>query len=890
MSLPKRAQWGTEVDLELASDHRKPDEQGPTAAIPTGSNEDGRQSKVFERSTIGRPARRRRTMTSVDSAVGGLAGTGAWHDKAVPLAERVAALLAVMTLEEKVAQLGSRWAGNDMEPPAAPVEGAAAGEPVTPTPDEYETFNVAPMQDVFAASGTIPLEEAAAYGLGQLTRVYGSRPVSVSEGAAELVRQHNVVLEHSRLRIPALVHEECLTGFTAYGATVYPAAIAWAATFDPDLVERMANAIGRDMAGLGIHQGLSPVMDVVRDYRWGRVEETMGEDPYLVAMCGAAYVRGLESAGVVATLKHFAGYSAARAARNHGPVSMGRRELLDMILPTFETAIALGGARSVMNSYSDVDGVPAAADPWLLTEVLREQWGFTGTVVSDYWAVPFLAIMHLVAADAEEAGALALAAGVDVELPDTLGFGQHLVARVRRGELAEELIDRAVRRHLLQKAELGLLDADWTPQGSVSTAADVDLDSPENRAIAREMAERSIVLLDAGAALPLTGDGRSTPRKIAVVGPCAADPRTFMGCYSFPNHVLPRYPERGLGVQVPSALDALRAELPDSDITYAVGCDVIGTDRSGIADAVTAAQEADLCIALVGDRAGLFGLGTSGEGCDVADLNLPGLQNDLLDAVLATGTPVVVVVVSGRPYALGSFAVRAAGLVQAFMPGEEAASAIAGVLSGRVQPGGKLPVQVPRGPGGQPSTYLQPPLGTPESAGISSLDARPLFPFGYGLSYTTFAVSHLRLSATEVPTDGELTATVRLTNTGDRAGDEVVQLYLHDLHAQVTRPVRQLAGFARVNLEPAGSCDVTFTLSADRTAFTGRDYTRIVEPGDVEVLLGTSAGDLPCRATFRLTGAVRVVGHDRRLTTPVEVRPVDPAPAPTQTPAPAAAQ
>jgi beta-glucosidase-like glycosyl hydrolase len=291
--------------------------------------------------------------------------THPWQDSTLAVAARVDLLLGQMTLEEKVAQLGSRWVGNDMQE--------------TVNADSEETLNVAPMQDVFAASGAARLEDASRHGLGHLTRVYGSVPVTGAEGAAELVRQHRVVLAGSRLGIPALVHEECLTGFTTFGATVYPAAIAWGATFDPDLVERMAAAIGRDMAALGVHQGLSPVLDVVRDYRWGRVEETMGEDPYLVAMLGAGYVRGLQGAGVIATLKHFAGYSASRAARNHGPVPMGRRELLDVMLPTFETAVSVG-ADSVMNSYSDVDGVPAGADPWLLTELLRDDWGFGGTV------------------------------------------------------------------------------------------------------------------------------------------------------------------------------------------------------------------------------------------------------------------------------------------------------------------------------------------------------------------------------------------------------------------------------------------------------------------------------------------------------------------------------
>ncbi|MFI6674662.1 glycoside hydrolase family 3 N-terminal domain-containing protein [Kribbella sp. NPDC050470] len=776
-----------------------------------------------------------------------------WLDPALALDKRAELLLQAMTPAEKVAQLGSRWAGNDMADHELP---------------EEETINVAPMEDVFAAGGSLSLEEASRHGLGHLTRVWGSVPQSVEHGVEELIRQHHVVLEGSRLGVPALVHEECLTGFTTYGATVYPASIAWGATFDPALVERMAAAIGRDMAAVGVHQGLSPVLDVVRDYRWGRVEETIGEDPYLVAMLGSAYVRGLQSAGVVATLKHFAGYSASRAGRNHGPVSMGRRELLDFILPTFETAIATADAGSVMSSYSDIDGLPASADPWLFTDVLRTEWGFGGTVVSDYWAVPFLSSMHRVASDNADAGVVALTAGTDVELPDTIGFAG-LLEKVQSGVVSEELVDRAARRLLLQKVKLGLLDPDWTPEGSVR-AGGVDLDSAENREIAQRLAERSVILLDAGTALPLA----TGLRKIAVVGPCAADPRTLMGCYAFPNHVLPRYPDRGFGIDVPSQIDALRNEIGDAELVHAKGCEVTGDDRSGIEAAVAAARDAELCIAYVGDRSGLFGHGTSGEGCDAEDLRLPGVQGELLDQLLDTGTPVVVVVVSGRPYALGDFADRLAGLVQAFLPGQEGAAAIAGVLSGRIVPSGKLPVQIPRHVGGQPGTYLQPALGSVESAGISGLEARPLFPFGYGASYTSFEVGDLRVSATEIGNDGEFTATVRVRNTGDRAGDEVVQLYLHDVVARIARPLKQLTGFARVSLEPGEAADVTFRVHADRTAYTGPDLQRIVEPGDVEVMIGTSSLDLPCRAFVRVTGDVRVVGHDRVLTTPVELTPV----------------
>src|SRR3954453_10068515 len=344
-----------------------------------------------------------------------------WTDASKPLAERVELLLGEMTLDERIAELGSVWVGA-----------------------EISSGNVAPMQEAFA--DPVPPEEASAHGLGHFTRPLGTAPVDPVEGARRLAELQEELVARTRLGVPAIAHEECLTGLAAVGATVYPTSLACAATFDPEAVERMARAIGESMRAVGVHQGLSPVLDVVRDYRWGRVEETLGEDPYLVAMLGTAYVRGLQSTGILATLKHFAGYSAARTGRNHGPVSMGRRELLDVVLPTFETAIALGGAASVMNSYSDIDGLPAGADSWLLTDLLRDQWGFEGTVASDYWAVPFLASMHRVAADSEGAGVLALTAGIDVELPDTLGFSVRLAARVRSGELAEDLVDRAARR------------------------------------------------------------------------------------------------------------------------------------------------------------------------------------------------------------------------------------------------------------------------------------------------------------------------------------------------------------------------------------------------------------------------------------------------------------
>ncbi|GGO27561.1 glycosyl hydrolase [Microbispora rosea subsp. aerata] len=780
-------------------------------------------------------------MTFVDAP-----GIAPWRDGDRPLDERVEALLAEMTLEEKIAQLGSVW-----------TDISAAGS-------QTPSGNVAPLQDLFMKDG-VDLADRMRDGVGHLTRVYGTAPVSPAEGAAGLRALQEQVTAANRFGIPAIAHEECLTGFATYGATAYPTPLAWAATFDPALVERMARAIGDDLRAVGVHQGLSPVLDVVRDYRWGRVEETLGEDPYLVGQIGAAYVRGLEEAGVIATLKHFAGYAASRAGRNHAPVSIGPREMADVILPPFETAIREGGARSVMNSYTDVDGVPVAANSDLLRRVLRDEWGFSGTVVADYWAVPFLAMNHHVAEDEAHAGAIALRAGIDVELPETVGFGARLAEQVRAGHVDESLIDESVRRVLRQKIELGLLDGGpLVPEGAES----VDLDSPRNRDLAREVAERSVVLLsNPSGVLPLAAD---TTTRIAVVGPCADDPRTLLGCYAFPNHVLDRFPDHGMGLPVAPVLDCLRAEFPAADLRFARGADVSGDDTSGIAEAVALAAESDLVLLFVGDRAGLFGNGTSGEGCDAAHLGLPGVQGELVDAVLATGTPAVLVVVSGRPYAVGEHAARAAAAVQAFLPGVEGGAAIAGVLSGRVEPSGRLPVQIPGSPFVNPSTYLQPPLGL-RSDGISVSDPTPAFPFGHGLSYTTVRYDALTTSAERYPTDGTVEARVRVTNTGARAAEEVVQLYASDPVALVARPVAQLVGFARVPLAPGESREVIFEVPADAFSYTGPDLRRIVEPGVIALTAGPSAADRPLRAEILLTGDTVVLGGTRRLTTHAKV-------------------
>lgn len=764
--------------------------------------------------------------------------------------ERVEALLTTMTLEEKLAQLTSYWPRPDQDP------GGGSGS-------EGE---VAPMEHAFQQEHR-DYGEASADGLGHLTRVFGSAPIAPHEGRAHLTNLQKPLTDGTRLGIPAIAHEECLTGVTTYGATVYPTPLAWAAAFSPDLVHRMATAIAHDMRTLGVQQGLAPLMDVARDPRWGRVEETMGEDPYLVGTVGTAYVQGLEENGVVATLKHFAGYSASRAGRNHAPVPMGPREFADVLLPPFEMAVREGGARSVMNSYSDIDGLPVAADEGLLTGVLRDQWGFTGTVVSDYWSIPFLDLTHRVSADRAASGELALRAGIDVELPEGDAYPR-LAEAVASGALPVRVVDRAVHRVLRQKAELGLLDPDWTalPKGA-DVGEEIDLDPSTNRALAREVAEASVVLLDNRHLLPLDP---ATTGRIAVVGPCGGDPRTFLGCYSFPNHVLSRYEDHTTGVRVDSLAEALRAEFPNAAVEQTDGVPVLEEDRSGVADAVAVAARSEVCVVAVGDLAGLFGRGTSGEGCDTTDLALPGAQSELVEAVLAAGTPVVLVCVSGRPYALGAFADRCETLVQAFLPGEEGGAAITGVLSGRVNPSGRLPIGVPQHPGGQPTPYLVPPLGR-ASAGISNLDPSPLYPFGHGLSYTSFDYTDLRLNADSIPTDGELEAAVTVRNTGSRDGTEVVQLYLSDETAQVTRPERELVGYVRTDIPAGGACRVRFRLHADRTSFTGREGRRVVEPGAFTLAVGRSSEDIRLSNRFTVTGTLRMVETRRAMFTPATV-------------------
>jgi len=719
-----------------------------------------------------------------------------------------------MTLEEKLAQIVGFWEKNE-------------GEAVAPLQGEFE-----------AERG---LDDAIRDGLGHLTRVYGTRPVDAAERARWLWDKQRWFRDQTRLGIPALVHEECLTGLSAWGAATFPTPLAWGAAFDAELVTRMGALIGGSMRTLGIHQGLAPVLDVIRDPRWGRVDECISEDPYLVGTLGTSYVRGLQSAGVHATLKHFVGYSASQSGRNFGPVHAGPRELADVLLVPFEMGVLDGGVRSVMSAYNEIDGVPVAGNDEILTTLLRDRWGFDGTVVADYFGVAFLQLLHHTAADLGQAAGQALAAGVDIELPTGDAYLQPLAAAVRAGTVDEALVDRAVLRALAQKEDLGLLDATFEDE----PPSEVDLDSPAHREVAALLAERSLVLLTNDGTLPLAADAR-----VAVIGPNADRAAALFGCYSFLNHVLAHHPDVVVGIETPTVLEALRREHGDG-ITYARGCAVDDDDRSGFDEAVAAASAADVAVLVVGDHAALFGRGTVGEGCDRDDLELPGVQRELVEAVLATGTPVVLVMLTGRPYAVDWALGRCAAAVQAFFPGEEGGNAIAGVLTGRVNPSGRLPITLPRSAGAQPYSYLHPALGG--DGDVTNLSTVPTLPFGHGLSYTSFTRTDLRV-APGASTCGGLTVTVTVTNTGPRTGADVVQVYGKDVVASVTRPVAQLLGYHRIELAPGQSAEVELAVPAARLAFTDRSGRRVVEPGELEVWVGASCAQRDVETSVVLTG------------------------------------
>ncbi|HEE0105233.1 glycoside hydrolase family 3 N-terminal domain-containing protein [Citrobacter sp. wls711] len=772
-----------------------------------------------------------------------------YKDAQRPVHERVADLLARMTPEEKFAQMHAYWLV------------------LSEQGDHRERSD---MSDEFAGvSGQAALTERLRMGVGQITRPLGTHIVEAKTGVRAANRLQKMLVEETRLGIPALFHEECLVGLLCKDATLFPSSLNYGSTWDPELVKRAARQIGLEARSTGCRQGLAPVLDVSRDVRWGRTEETFGEDPWLVGVMACAYVQGLqgEKRDVLATLKHYVGHSFSEGARNHAPVHLGFCELNDTFLLPFEMAVKLANAGSVMPAYHDIDNQPGHSDNYLLTTVLREQWGFDGIIVADYGGVSLLHQHHGVSHDAAQSAALAFNAGLDVELPKD-DCARHLATAVERRLITMTKVDEIVSRILTEKFRLGLFEQPYTDVSAI------DLQSDETRKAARDVATCSITLLENNGILPLQGRPR-----VAVIGPTADDPLALLSGYSFPVHLIIS-DMADSAEQVTTPLAALRHYLGDDHIDYAKGCHIIekrlagapvfpgdssgkpmqsspvSTDQRLIPEAVAVARRNDVVVVCVGDLAGLFQSGTVGEGSDTDSLTLPGVQQQLLEALVATGKPVVVVMTGGRPYNLQGLEDNVAGLLMAWAPGQEGGWAIADVLTGRAEPLGRLVVSVPKSAGAMPYYYNHKLKsgGTPFAFHFGSR-----YPFGYGKGWTEFACEGIAALAKDVPVEGEIALQVRLSNRGERRGSEVVQVYVHDKVASMVRPVKELKAFQRLTLEPGARATLTFYVPVDMLNFTRRDGKRVVEPGEFDLMVGNSSANIWASTTVNVVGTLQIM-------------------------------
>jgi beta-glucosidase-like glycosyl hydrolase len=787
-----------------------------------------------------------------------------YQDSKKSVSERVKDLLARMTIEEKIAQLHAFWL----------------------ILSEDGNHQIRSNDEFTRSSDPHQVQLLLRYGLGQITRPLGSHGVEARPGVRALNRLQQFLCQQTRLRIPTISHEECLNGLMTRGATMFPSALAYGSTWNPELIEKVGEVIGREARSIGCHQGLAPVLDVSRDVRWGRTEETFGEDPYLVGVLATRYVRGLQGPkrDFLATLKHFAGHSFSEGGRNHAPVHLGWRELNDIFLLPFEMAVKQANAGSVMPAYHDIDNEPCHASRHLLTEVLREEWGFDGLIVADYVGVSLLYRDHKVAAGPAEAVALAFNAGLDIELPGE-DCAVHLKTALDRGEITIETIDQMVARVLREKFRLGLFEHPYVNEEAIA------LRTPEALEIACEVARQSVIILENKGILPLEpGEGK----RIALIGPTAADPMALLSGYSFPVHlIINDMTEEADDIVTP--LVAFQEVFGAENVSYTQGCPILEQRRSGTPvfpgdvadradldrtspisqrlDLIPAAQanagNADVAIVCVGDLAGLFQTGTVGEGSDTDSLALPGVQQQLLEAVFATGTSTIVVVTGGRPYHLGGLESRLAALVMAFAGGQRGGKALVDVLSGRVEPTGRLSVSVPKSAGAMPYYYNHKlkSAGTPIAFHFGSR-----YPFGYGLSYTRFEYGNLELAQNQIDIEtGEIVFSFTLANTGDRAGTEVPQLYIRDQLASLVRPVKELHAFSRVRLRAGQMVKVTFRVPVDVLNFTGLAGRRIIEPGVFELQLGASSADIRLRSEITVTGQTRILGRHWRMESSCEV-------------------
>jgi len=671
-----------------------------------------------------------------------------------------------------------------------------------------------------------------------------------------------------------------------FGATVFPQPIGLASTWQPELAGQMTAAIARQLRAIGAQQGLAPVLDIGRDPRWGRIEETFGEDPTLVSQFGVAYVNGLQgddlSTGVMATGKHFVAHSFSQGGLNCGPVHLGWRDLWDVYLAPFQAAIRDAGLASMMNAYPELDGEVVAASKAILTTLLREKLGFVGLVVSDYDAVVMIHNYHRSAENTKVAGVRALTAGIDVELPTVVCYGDDLKEAVTSGEISLEIVDQAVSRHLQKKFELGLFENPYVKEGEVAAV----FETKENRALAYQIACKSMVLLNNNGLLPLTPEIKC----LAVIGPNADSTRSLLGDYSFTAtaellsfDAPPGSAFAGLshekvqdpGVAMPTVLDGIRQAAPAvTTVQYVKGCELNSSDESGFAAAVQAARESDAVILVLGNISGLAPECTTGEFRDTTDLRLPGMQEKLAMKVLETGKPVTLVLISGRPVDLTMLVDRCAAVLQAWVPGEEGGLAAADILFGKVNPSGKLPLSLPRSAGQVPVFYNHKPSGMRSNifGDYANEPVTPLYWFGHGLSYTTFKYSQLVVDRAEVSAGGTVDISLTIENDGQVSGDEVVQFYIRDEYASLPRPVKELKGFARVSLKPGESRKVIFHLPVDQLAYYDEDLQLMVEPGKFQVMVGSASDDIRLQGEFRVTSTEVLPVKDRVFVCPVEVR------------------
>lgn len=811
-----------------------------------------------------------------------------YKNKSKAVSERVEDLLSRMTREEKIAQLCS-----DL--------------PVS-----------------FVENGSVKLDEIRKKfhaGLGRITQ-YTTVGLLSSVSIAKITNEiQHFFTEETRLGIPVLLQGENLCGYPGAGGTLFPAMINVASTFDPELAEEMARVISSETKAVGVRQALSPVLDVSRDPRWGRTYETFGEDPYLISQMGIHYVRGMQknkTDGVIATGKHFLGYAETQGGLNMTATRMGNRELYEVFATSFEAAIREAGLDSVMSSYSEIDGIPAVANSAIITGLLRKTMGFEGVLVSDGAAVQKLFDYQKIGKTYAEAGFLACRAGCDTEMPVGNAF-RHLGEYIDNGVLSESRLDEAVRRVLKSKFEYGLFEHPYVDEQAVT----LSLSSEAGWNLVQTITDESLILLkNDNKILPL-----SKGKKLAVIGPHGGSLREPISGYTYPAYVemflaaekefdagtisfngmadeaANSRQQNGEQAKTPFTVAVFNKQeqhrLADmdgiyrgqyhektlaeclaeyTDIVYEKGCDITGDSKDGFDAAVSAARRSDAVIMTLGGNCGWFGT-TGGEGKDRSTLELPGVQQELLETVVGTGKPVVLILYGPGIFSIGWALEHVQAVIQAWLPGARGALSLSKALYGDINFGGKLPVSIPRSAGHIPVFYNHHTgSGYGSSKGnllmgsgyVDSSDT-PLLPFGFGMSYTDFVLSDFSVAEKEVPTSGEITIRCTVKNTGSVAGDEVIQLYYHFLDARVTRPIKQLAGFKRVHLQPGEINNVRFMLNTAQLGFYNEEMEFVVEPGRLELMLGTSSENILYKEEIILTGNPVSVLKNRVYSCPVKL-------------------